>query len=105
MFDSPDYAALVPVRDRGFTEMNILLTQSMESTSADGGAPPSTPIVMGPSPSSATATNRAEVIQDSDELPPSARRLISSIILRLMTKEITSIGNRPNVRRLFQSEE
>lgn len=29
MFDSDDYAALVPVRDRGFAEMNILLTQSM----------------------------------------------------------------------------
>jgi uncharacterized protein (DUF1330 family) len=29
MFDSEDYAALVPVRDRGFSEMNILLTQEM----------------------------------------------------------------------------
>jgi uncharacterized protein (DUF1330 family) len=29
MFESKDYAALVPVRDRGFAEMNILLTQEM----------------------------------------------------------------------------
>ena len=29
MFESDDYAALVPVRDRGFTEMNILLTREM----------------------------------------------------------------------------
>ena len=29
MFESQDYAALVPVRDRGFAEMNILLTQEM----------------------------------------------------------------------------
>jgi uncharacterized protein (DUF1330 family) len=29
MFASEDYAALVPVRDRGFTEMNILLTRTM----------------------------------------------------------------------------
>ena len=29
MFESEDYAALVPVRDRGFAEMNILLTQEM----------------------------------------------------------------------------
>ena len=29
MFESDDYAALVPVRDRGFTEMNILLTHTM----------------------------------------------------------------------------
>ena len=29
MFESDDYAALVPVRDRGFAEMNILLTQGM----------------------------------------------------------------------------
>ena len=29
MFASPDYAALLPVRDRGFTEMNILLTRAM----------------------------------------------------------------------------
>jgi uncharacterized protein (DUF1330 family) len=29
MFESNDYAALVPVRDRGFAEMNILLTQQM----------------------------------------------------------------------------
>ncbi|MBT4099526.1 MAG: DUF1330 domain-containing protein [Gemmatimonadetes bacterium] len=29
MFESDDYAALVPVRDRGFSEMNILLTQEM----------------------------------------------------------------------------
>lgn len=29
LFDSDEYAALVPVRDRGFTEMNILVTQQM----------------------------------------------------------------------------
>jgi uncharacterized protein (DUF1330 family) len=29
MFESDAYAALVPVRDKGFTEMNILLTESM----------------------------------------------------------------------------
>ena len=29
MFESNDYAALVPVRDRGFVEMNILLTNEM----------------------------------------------------------------------------
>ena len=29
MFESDDYAALVPVRDRGFAEMNILLTRAM----------------------------------------------------------------------------
>jgi uncharacterized protein (DUF1330 family) len=29
MFESDDYAALVPVRDRGFSEMNIQLTQEM----------------------------------------------------------------------------
>ncbi len=29
LFDSKDYAALVPVRDRGFKAMNILLTQEM----------------------------------------------------------------------------
>ena len=29
MFESEDYAALIPVRDRGFNEMNILLTQQM----------------------------------------------------------------------------
>ena len=29
MFESEDYAALVPVRDRGFSEMNILLAQEM----------------------------------------------------------------------------
>ncbi|MGF1466404.1 MAG: DUF1330 domain-containing protein [Sandaracinaceae bacterium] len=29
MFESDDYAALVPVRDKGFKEMNILLTQGM----------------------------------------------------------------------------
>jgi uncharacterized protein (DUF1330 family) len=29
MFESEDYAALVPVRDRGFTEMNIQLTREM----------------------------------------------------------------------------
>ena len=29
MFESEDYAALVPVRNKGFTEMNILQTQEM----------------------------------------------------------------------------
>jgi uncharacterized protein (DUF1330 family) len=29
MFESEDYAALVPVRNRGFGEMNILLTREM----------------------------------------------------------------------------
>ena len=29
MFESEDYAALVPVRNRGFEEMNILLTREM----------------------------------------------------------------------------
>ncbi len=29
MFESDDYAALVPVRDRGFSEMNIHLAQEM----------------------------------------------------------------------------
>jgi uncharacterized protein (DUF1330 family) len=29
MFKSDDYEALIPVRDRGFSEMNILLTQGM----------------------------------------------------------------------------
>ncbi len=29
MFQSDDYAALIPVRDRGFAEMNILLTREM----------------------------------------------------------------------------
>ena len=29
LFDSEDYAALVPVRDRGFKEMNILVTHTM----------------------------------------------------------------------------
>ncbi len=29
MFKSEDYAALVPVRDRGFAEMNIMLTHEM----------------------------------------------------------------------------
>ena len=29
MFESEDYAALVPVRDRGFVEMNILMTREM----------------------------------------------------------------------------
>ena len=29
MFKSDDYAALIPVRDRGFAEMNILVTQEM----------------------------------------------------------------------------
>jgi uncharacterized protein (DUF1330 family) len=29
MFESKEYAALVPVRKQGFTEMNILLTREM----------------------------------------------------------------------------
>ena len=29
LFDSDDYAALIPTRDRGFKEMNILLTQGL----------------------------------------------------------------------------
>jgi uncharacterized protein (DUF1330 family) len=29
MFESEDYAALLPVRDKGFTEMNIQLTREM----------------------------------------------------------------------------
>jgi uncharacterized protein (DUF1330 family) len=29
VFESDDYAALVPVRDRGFKETNILVTQEM----------------------------------------------------------------------------
>jgi uncharacterized protein (DUF1330 family) len=29
MFQSDDYAALVPVRDRGFAEMNIQLSREM----------------------------------------------------------------------------
>ena len=29
MFESENYAALVPVRDRGFSEMNIVLTREM----------------------------------------------------------------------------
>jgi uncharacterized protein (DUF1330 family) len=29
LFASDDYAALVPVRDRGFAQMNILITQAM----------------------------------------------------------------------------
>lgn len=29
MFESKDYAALVPVRDRGFAEMSIMLTNEM----------------------------------------------------------------------------
>jgi uncharacterized protein (DUF1330 family) len=29
MFESEDYAALVPTRDRGFREMNIMLTRDM----------------------------------------------------------------------------
>lgn len=29
LFDSDDYAALIPVRDKGFAEMNILVTQSL----------------------------------------------------------------------------
>ena len=29
MFESDQYAALIPVRDKGFTEMNILLTRTL----------------------------------------------------------------------------
>jgi len=29
LFESDEYAALIPARDRGFTEMNILLTHDM----------------------------------------------------------------------------
>ena len=29
MFESDEYAALIPTRDRGFVEMNILLTNEM----------------------------------------------------------------------------
>jgi len=29
MFESDEYAALIPIRDRGFVEMNILLTNEM----------------------------------------------------------------------------
>ena len=29
MFESDDYAALIPTRDRGFVEMSILLTREM----------------------------------------------------------------------------
>ena len=29
LLDSPDYAALLPARDRGFSDMNILVTQEM----------------------------------------------------------------------------
>ena len=29
MFESDEYAALIPTRDRGFAEMNILLTNEM----------------------------------------------------------------------------
>jgi uncharacterized protein (DUF1330 family) len=29
IFESDDYRALVPVRDRGFSEMNILITETM----------------------------------------------------------------------------
>ena len=29
LFESDEYAALIPVRDQGFTEMNILLTHEM----------------------------------------------------------------------------
>ncbi len=29
MFESEDYAALIPVRDKGFAEMNIRLTREM----------------------------------------------------------------------------
>ena len=29
LFESADYQALVPVRDQGFAEMNILITQTM----------------------------------------------------------------------------
>lgn len=39
----------------------------------------------------------------TDQALRSASRLISNIILRLMTKLIASIGKRPNARRLFQS--
>ena len=29
MFESEEYTALIPIRDRGFAEMNILLTREM----------------------------------------------------------------------------
>jgi uncharacterized protein (DUF1330 family) len=29
MFESDEYAALIPIRDKGFKEINILLTQDM----------------------------------------------------------------------------
>lgn len=29
MFESDEYAALIPLRDKGFTEMNILLTSTL----------------------------------------------------------------------------
>ena len=29
LFESEEYAALIPIRDQGFTEMNILLTHEM----------------------------------------------------------------------------
>ena len=29
LFESDDYAALIPIRDQGFAEMNILLTNEM----------------------------------------------------------------------------
>jgi uncharacterized protein (DUF1330 family) len=29
LFESRDYAALIPIRDKGFSEMNILITQEM----------------------------------------------------------------------------
>ena len=29
LFESDEYAALIPIRDQGFTEMNILLTHEM----------------------------------------------------------------------------
>ena len=29
MFESDEYAALIPLRDRGFSEMNILLTNEL----------------------------------------------------------------------------
>ncbi|MFP5224035.1 MAG: DUF1330 domain-containing protein [Actinomycetota bacterium] len=29
LFDSEDYAALIPARDRGFSQMNILVTSDM----------------------------------------------------------------------------
>ena len=29
LFDSDEYAALIPTRDRGFKEMNIVVTQTM----------------------------------------------------------------------------